>query len=296
MACQSCIIVYYFVLIVFMFICDNLIRRNSMENISIPLISPLSRKYYQYANDDSEKIHHRAEDVRICIEKVCDSIIIQLVKPDTKRKWKDYKLHNKIEACKEFMNPIIVDDLLNAKGIGNMGVHDGEEGNYSSQDIDKSLEAITTFSLEIVFSYFLINGFGNYQHNSWIPTVFSTLPPIYRVMILSKYYDANPSYFVIDKLSKAYLKSNMKEDAYAFLIKCYNNEQLQEFELERLKEDLKLLEPYLNKFSIARNLDDAEKNFLKLLPSIKEDERDSFVILVSMILTGKLPNEICPTH
>ena len=25
-----------------------------MENISIPLISPLSRKYYQYANDDSE--------------------------------------------------------------------------------------------------------------------------------------------------------------------------------------------------------------------------------------------------
>ena len=157
-----------------------------MENISIPLISPLSRKYYQYANDDSEKIHHRAEDVRICIEKVCDSIIIQLVKPDTKRKWKDYKLHNKIEACKEFMNPIIVDDLLNAKGIGNMGVHDGEEGNYSSQDIDKSLEAITTFSLEIVFSYFLINGFGNYQHNSWIPTVFSTLPPIYRVMILSK--------------------------------------------------------------------------------------------------------------
>ena len=110
-----------------------------MENISIPLISPLSRKYYQYANDDSEKIHHRAEDVRICIEKVCDSIIIQLVKPDTKRKWKDYKLHNKIEACKEFMNHIIVDDLLNAKGIGNMGVHDGEEGNYSSQDIDKSL-------------------------------------------------------------------------------------------------------------------------------------------------------------
>ena len=86
------------------------------------------------------------------------------------------------------------------------------------------------------------------------------------------------------------------QDAYAFLIKCYNNEQLQEFELERLKEDLKLLEPYLNKFSIARNLDDAEKNFLKLLPSIKEDERDSFVILVSMILTGKLPNEICPTH
>lgn len=52
------------------------------------------------------------------------------------------------------MNPIIVDDLLNAKGIGNMGVHDGEEGNYSSQDIDKSLEAITTFSLEIVFPTF----------------------------------------------------------------------------------------------------------------------------------------------
>lgn len=35
-------------------------------NIEIPLITLLSRKYFGYADDSSEKIHHRALDVRHC--------------------------------------------------------------------------------------------------------------------------------------------------------------------------------------------------------------------------------------
>lgn len=267
--------------------------RLSMENLNVPLISPLSRKYYQYANDDSEKIHHRAEDVRICLEKICDSIVFQLVSPKTKQKWGKYKLHDKLNACKEFMNPQIVDDVLNAKNIGNEGVHNGEEGDYSQQDISDSLETIKKFSLEIILSYFEINGFGGNQQRSWVPTVFSVLPPVYRVQILEKYYVKNSFVLVIDKLSKAYLKNDMKKEAYSFLAECYTKGQISQYEFERLEESLKILEPYLDKFNIAHNLDEAKRNFLSLLPSIAEDERDSFVILVSMILTGELPDKNC---
>ena len=267
-----------------------------MENLSLPLISPLSRKYYQYASDESERIHHRAEDVRICLEKICDSIVVQLVAPNIKSIWKKYMLHDKIEACKQFMDSKVVEGLLNAKCIGNKGVHEGEEGNFTQQDIVESLEAIKYFSLEIFFSFFVKYGFGNSKGDSWVPTVFSTLPPIYRIQILEKYYLINPSVFVIDKLSKAYLKNNEKEKAYSFLSDCNNNKQIQDVEFYYLMDSLKVLEPHLDKFSIARNLDDARKNFLELLPSIDEKERDTFVILVSMILSGELPNEISSTN
>ena len=46
-----------------------------MNEIVIPLVSPLSRKYYAYASEKSEHKHHRAEDVRICLEYICDHII-----------------------------------------------------------------------------------------------------------------------------------------------------------------------------------------------------------------------------
>lgn len=116
-----------------------------MDNLILPLISPLSRKYYQYASDDSERIHHRAEDVRICLEKICDSLVIQFVAPSIKSNWGNYKLHHKIEACKKFMDGKVVEGLLNAKCIGNKGVHEGEEGDFTQKDIDESLEAIKNF-------------------------------------------------------------------------------------------------------------------------------------------------------
>lgn len=46
-----------------------------MNEIVIPLVSPLSRKYYAHASEKSEHKHHRAEDVRICLEYICDHII-----------------------------------------------------------------------------------------------------------------------------------------------------------------------------------------------------------------------------
>ena len=82
----------------------------------------------------------------------------------------------------------------------------------------------------------------------------------------------------------------MKEKAYDFINQCYDKGQINAFEFEVFKNDLKLLEPNLKYFCIARNLEEAKTNFLNLLPAIDEDDRDTFVILFSIILTGDLPN------
>lgn len=257
-----------------------------MENLTIPLISPLSRKYYAYACEESGHKHHRGEDIRICLEYVCDQIIFNFVSVESQNHWSDYDLHDKLKASKSFLDKRIVNRLIEAKIIGNKAVHNGEEGDYSEEDINKAIKAIQSFSLEVFYSYFKRNGF-DYQQQSWVPTVFSTLPPAYRVTILEKYYkNCNKSPFVIDKLSKAYLKSGSEKKAHEFLSKCCNNKEISIDIYEILDNDISILKANLSRLPIASDLETAKENFNKLLPAIEDNKRDSFVCLVSMILNG----------
>ena len=260
-------------------------------SIDIPLISPVSRKYYDYANEKNSRKHHRAEDVRICLEYICDEIIVEFVSETDKKKWGKYNLHRKLEASRSFLDKDIVDKLIDAKIIGNKGVHTGEEGSYSEADIDKSIDSIKEFSLNVFLSYFKVNGFGK-QGQSWIPTVFSTLPPIYRVHILKEYYKYDPSTFVIDKLSKAYLKSGSEEKAINFLQECYDKKEITDFERAVYLQDIILLKQSFHMLSIAKDLESAKQNFNNVLLAIEEEKRDSFVCLVSMILNGYHPQKM----
>lgn len=257
-----------------------------MENILIPLISPLSRKYYEYASDQTERKHHRAEDVRICLEYVCDQIVFIFVSDSEKQKWNNYDLHDKLNASKSFIDKQAVNKVIKAKIIGNKGVHQGEEGKYSSDDIDQCIEDIRKYSLEIFYSFFKTNGFDG-ENSSWVPTVFSTLPPIYRVEILEKYYtNCCQSLFVIDKLAKAYLKNGQADKAREFLWKCFAKKELTDEQFQIFDNDISLLERNFSKLPIAKNLEIAKKNFNSVLVVIPENERDSFICLMSMILNG----------
>ena len=257
-----------------------------MEDIIIPLVSPLSRKYYDYASAQNERKHHRAEDVRICLEYICDQLIFIFVSDEDKKKWKKYKLYDKLKASENFLDKTIVDKLTNARMIGNKGVHEGEEGAYGEQDIVDSLNAIKEFSLEIFYEYFKRNGFDCHT-KSWIPTVFSTLPPVYRIKILEKYYnDCDKSSFVIDKLSKAYLKGGLEEESRAFLMNCYKKKEISAELYEKFNEDISLLKRNISRLPIAKDLEAAKRNFNNLLPAIEENERNTFVCLMSIILNG----------
>lgn len=258
-----------------------------MDTFLVPLISPLSGKYYNYALDEANRKHYRALDIRHCLELICDEIIVEFVSDADKKAWNnsDYDLHRKLKAAKPFLGKKTVDRLIQAKILGNTGVHKGEEGDYTEEDIEKATEAIRSFSLDVFLAYFKHYGFEPYQH-PWVPTVFSTLPPIYRIQILEKYYLVNPSPFVIDKLSKAYLKNGEKEKAQDYLLNCCNKKQLTTDQYNYLKNDIALLFEHIHRFPIAKNLSDARENFNQLLSSIDEEKRNSFVCLISTILNG----------
>lgn len=261
-------------------------------DIDIPLITPLSMKYYNKASCKENEAYYRALDIRLCLEKICDEIILEFVSSEAKKNWSKYTLHKKLEAAKSFLDSTVIDNLITAKGIGNTGVHEGEEGYIEDSDIAKSMKFIRDFSLDIFVSYFKKNGFES-RMIPWIPTVFSTLPPSYRVEILEKYYAIKPSEFVIDKLSMAYLKNCKEKEARDFLKKCLKKQEISEMLYFQLDEKLSILKESfdlnIERFSIARSLDEAKENFNRLLPSINEEDRGTFVILVSMILNGSNP-------
>ncbi len=262
---------------------------NMDMDMDMPLISPVSRKYYNYAREKENRKHYRVEDIRICIEYICDEIIFEFVSEEDQKKWKNYDLHSKLVSAKQFMNSNIVNRLIKAKNIGNKGAHKGEEGKYTVENIEKAIEVVREFSLEVFLAYFKRNGFG-VETNSWMPTVFSTLPPIYRSVILRKYYEVDNSIIVIDKLSKAYAKARMEKEAKTFLEECYNKSELTVGQYNVLLHDVDLLNRNIDKLPIANDLEKAKENFNTLLEVIPEEERDRFVCLISTILNGYKAN------
>lgn len=253
--------------------------------IEVPLISPVSRKYYNYALETENRMYYRTVDIRICMERICDEIIIRFVSESEQKRWKKYKLHKKLTLAKQFMDETIVDKIIDAKMICNEGVHQGEEGEYTEVDIEKSIEYVREFSLELFVSYFKLNGF-NIETKPRILTVFSTLPPIYRSVILRKYYKFDNSFIVIDKLSKAYTKARMDKEAKKFLEECYNKKELTFEQYTLLINDVELLSSNIDKLPIANDLNMAKDNFNNLMEIIPEEERDGFIYLVSIILNG----------
>lgn len=255
-------------------------------NFEIPLITPVSLKYYNKAQIEEKETYYRALDIRLCLEKICTDLLIQFIPETKKEKWLKLSLHNKLIAAKSFMDNNIITKIINTKLVGNNGVHNGEESNIKSIDIENSLLSIQEFSLEIFLAYFKKFGFFKLD-NSWVPVIFSTLPPIYRVKILKKYFNYDKSPLIIDKLSIALLKSNMIAESYDFIKYCLENNYIDEYAYYNFIEKLNLLENSLDKLPISKSLTESKQRFNMLINSIPENERDTFSILVSLILNGK---------
>ncbi|TCT17127.1 hypothetical protein EDC18_101425 [Natranaerovirga pectinivora] len=149
-------------------------------------------------------------------------------------------VHEKLMSSKEFLDSCIVEKPIAAKKTGNLGAHEGEEANVTDINIQLSLEAVSNFSIEMFVSYFKMNGFHNSGVSAWIPTVFSTLPPKYRIQILEKYFDYDNSILIIDKLAMAYLKDGLEEECFKFIDRCYKESLITEYPLEIMYLNIKV--------------------------------------------------------
>ena len=70
------------------------------------------------------------------------------------------------------------------------------------------------------------------------------------------------------------------------MLSCYEKKEITDELYTVLDNDILLLKSNISKLPIATDLEVSKKNFNELLPLIEENERDSFICLMSIILNG----------
>ena len=160
---------------------------------NVPLVPESTMRYFKDSSQLSYPTYMRVVGIRNCLENIVNTIFIYLTNRKSKEKWiRNTTLSEKINLTKDYFPDEIFTKIDNLRILGNTVHPDTEEHkNLTHQDINLALEDISKICEWIIITYLKKNGF---QTNSWIPTMLSTLPPIYRVTILEelyKYYTLN---------------------------------------------------------------------------------------------------------
>lgn len=172
-----------------------------MENQNISPLMPKSALEYFIDGSSNNRLYLRATSIRNCLENIVETIFIHIVEDEKKKEWENLNLYKKLSLLDGFFPKEINVQLHNIRKIGNKGAHPREHKELVEDDINITLDDLSKICEWTILAYFKKNGFVEHP---WVPTVFSTLPPTYRIRILEELFDQNG----IDKAEVlAYLES-----------------------------------------------------------------------------------------
>ncbi|CAA6808199.1 MAG: Unknown protein [uncultured Sulfurovum sp.] len=184
---------------------------------NVPLLPESTMRYFEDSSQVSYPTYMRAVGIRNCLENIVNTVFMYLTTKESKEKWiKKTTLAKKIELTKTYFPDNIFKKIDNLRLLGNTVHPDTEEHkNLTHEEINLALKDISKVCEWVIITYLKKNGFHT---NSWIPTMLSTLPPIYRVSILEELFD----FFKQDILDKkelldylSYVQSPVEYYTYA---------------------------------------------------------------------------------
>jgi hypothetical protein len=149
----------------------------------------LPEKAIQYLDDaqNLQKTYLKAVTIRYCLEAIVDTIFIHIARVEgVSGNWSRKKLYDKIESLKEFFPEEILQSIHYIRQVTNKGAHQHNHKDLTEEELSDILEKINNICEWVIISYFKKYGF---EINSWVPTVFSTLQPAYRVRILETIFN-----------------------------------------------------------------------------------------------------------
>lgn len=155
----------------------------------LPLLPKTSLSYYQDA-ESANKLYLRATSIRSCLENIVDTVFVHLVDFEndcTAKQWEKKTLNNKLIMLKRFFPEDINTKIHSIRQLGNKGAHQKGHSSLTDESVDETLKILSRVCEWTIFSYFQKNGFN---HDSWMPTIFSTLQPAYRIRILEDLFSS----------------------------------------------------------------------------------------------------------
>jgi hypothetical protein len=149
----------------------------------------LALEYFIDGSSDN-RLYLRATSIRNCLENIVETIFIHIIDDDKKRGWDRLDLYKKLNLLSSYFPNEINDRLHGIRKTGNKGAHQSEHKNLNEAEISLTIDDLSKICEWTILAYFKKHGFVEHP---WIPTVFSTLPPVYRIRILEQLF--NPDDF-----------------------------------------------------------------------------------------------------
>ena len=270
----------------------------------LPLLPKSALELFQ-DGEDLNKLYLRATSIRNCLEDIVDTVFIHIIifnKEISIRQWKRKILNDKIRYLNDYFPSDINKNINNIKSLGNKGTHPKGHKKLKEDDIDNTLQDLSKICEWTILAYFKKNGF---PVDSWIPRVFSTLQPIYRIRILEELftsYEINSNElaehqtqaqynsdnfifmelkdmsekdkkldeitFVIKKLSMAYLKNKDYDKSIDFINKLFNDKIINERYKYELIDTINVLWKDIENLPISENINDTKISYSNVLKEI----------------------------
>lgn len=147
-----------------------------------PLMPSEALEYF-LDGSSGNRLYLRATSIRNCLENIVDTILVHILDEEQKRSWNKKNLNARLIALSNFFPDDINDKLHGIRKLGNKGAHQSGHKELVEEELEITLKDLNLICEWTITAYFVKNGFTEHP---WIPTVFSTLPPIYRIRILEE--------------------------------------------------------------------------------------------------------------
>lgn len=152
-----------------------------MKNESNLPLMPYDALNYLMDGKENYPFYLRATSIRNCLENIVETIFIHILNDEQKIGWNKKNLNGRLNILEDFFPKNVSEKLHNIRKLGNNGAHQSGHDNLKELDIGIAIKDLSMVCEWTILEYFKKN---NFIERNWVPTVFSTLPPLYRVHIL----------------------------------------------------------------------------------------------------------------
>lgn len=146
-------------------------------------LMPQSALDYYWDERNVSLLYHKAGSIHSCLENIVDTIFVHLVEPGDKKVWRQPNLNKRIDLLRHFFPEDVIQRLHNLRSLGNDGAHQANHRTLSEDRIRDGLRDLGLTCELTLLTYLRKHGL---RSKAWVATVFSTLPPVYRVRILEQ--------------------------------------------------------------------------------------------------------------
>ncbi|HEX4550425.1 DUF4145 domain-containing protein [Pseudomonas sp.] len=159
-----------------------------MQEADHPPLMPKRAFDYYLDERDVSQLYLKAGIIRNCLENLFRTVLVHLVDPKDARAVGNANLAERINLLKHFFPQDVIESLHRIRKLGNDGAHEENHKKLSNERIRTGLRDLGLVCEWTILTYFKKHGF---RSKAWVATLFSTLPPVYRIRILKQLVDAN---------------------------------------------------------------------------------------------------------